>query len=68
MDITFQDIFKSSFIDHFDAIAPLDMVLGLILSFGLGLFIFFIYKKSYSGVLFVDFGDSPSGLAVGFGR
>lgn len=52
MDITFQDIFKSSFIDHFDAIAPLDMVLGLILSFGLGLFIFFIYKKSYSGVLY----------------
>lgn len=50
--MTFQDIFKSSFIDSFDAIAPMDMVLGLILSFGLGLFIFFIYKKSYSGVLY----------------
>jgi len=49
---TFQDIFKSSFLEQANAISLLDMVLTLLLSFALGLFIFFIYRKCYSGVMY----------------
>ena len=50
--MTFSDIFKSSFLENVDAISPLDMVLALVLAFGVGLFIFLIYKKTYSGVMY----------------
>lgn len=49
--MTFQDIFKSSFLENVNAISVLDMALALILAFALGLFIFFIYKKSYCGLM-----------------
>ena len=50
--MTFQDIFKSSFLENVSAISVLDMALALILAFALGLFIFFIYKKSYCGLMY----------------
>ena len=50
--MTFQDIFKSSFLENVTSISMLDMVIALLLAFLLGLFIFFIYKKSYSGVMY----------------
>ena len=50
--MTFQDIFKSSFLENVNAISVLDMALALILAFALGLFIFFIYKKSYCGLMY----------------
>ena len=50
--MTFRDIFKSSFLDNVSSISIFDMVLALVLAFGLGLFIFFIYKKTYSGVMY----------------
>ena len=50
--MSFTDIFKSSFLENIEAVSPLDMVLSLVLAFGIGLFIFFIYKKTYSGVMF----------------
>lgn len=50
--MTFSDIFKSSFLENVTAVSPLDMVLTLALSFGLGLFIFFVYKKTYRGVMY----------------
>lgn len=50
--MTFQDVFKSSFMERVSAISMLDMVLALALAFLLGLFIFFIYKKSYAGVMY----------------
>lgn len=46
--MTFQDIFKSSFLDNVNAVTVLDMVTALALAFALGLFIFFIYKRSYA--------------------
>ena len=49
--MTFQDIFKSSFLDNVNAVTVLDMVIALALAFALGLFIFFIYKRSYAGVM-----------------
>lgn len=57
--MTFNDIFKSSFLENVTAVSLTDMALALVLSFCLGLFIFFVYKKTYSGVMFSQaFGGS----------
>ena len=57
--MTFQDIFKSDFLENMAAVSMLDMAAALTLAFLLGLFIFFIYKKSYSGVMYsASFGIS----------
>ena len=50
--MTFSDIFKSSFLENVTAVSPLDMVLTIVLAFGIGLFIFFVYKKTYQGVMY----------------
>ncbi len=50
--MTFSDIFKSSFLENVTAVTPFDMVVGLLLAFCVGLFIFFIYKKTYAGVMY----------------
>ncbi len=50
--MTFQDIFKSNFLENMASISMLDMMIALVLAFLLGLFIFFIYKKCYSGVMY----------------
>ncbi|MDD6884604.1 MAG: DUF4956 domain-containing protein, partial [Eubacteriales bacterium] len=49
---TFSDIFKSSFLENVTSVSMLDMIVALVLAFGLGLFIFFVYKKTYSGVMY----------------
>tara|TARA_Y100000310_G_scaffold339848_1_gene433836 strand:- start:3067 stop:3750 length:684 start_codon:yes stop_codon:yes gene_type:complete len=53
MAITFRDIFASSDLGTFGT--PLttgDIVSSILFSFATGLFIFYIYKKTYSGVLY----------------
>lgn len=50
--MTFNDIFKSSFIDNISSVSIFDMALALLLAFGLGMFIFFVYKKTFSGVMY----------------
>ena len=50
--MSFRDVFKSSFIADVSAISLLDMALALVLAFGVGLFIFLIYKKTYAGVMY----------------
>ena len=50
--MTFNDIFKSSFLENISSVSLLDMALALLLSFGLGMFIFLVYKKTFSGVMF----------------
>ena len=50
--MTFNDIFKSNFLDNVTAVTPLDMILSLLLAFGVGLFIFYVYKKTYQGVMY----------------
>ncbi len=50
--MTFADIFKSSFLQNVTSVSILDMVLALVLAFGVGLFIFFVYKKTYAGVMY----------------
>ena len=50
--MTFSDIFKSSYLENVTAVSALDIVLSLSLAFALGLFIFFVYKKTYAGVMY----------------
>ena len=50
--MTFNDIFKSSFLENVTSVSLFDMAISLVLAFGLGLFIFFVYKKTYSGVMY----------------
>ena len=50
--MTFNDIFKSNFLSNVTAVTPLDMLLTIVLAFGIGVFIFFIYKRTFSGVMY----------------
>lgn len=50
--MSFSDIFKSSFLENIASVSIFDMVLAVILAFGLGLFIFLVYKKTYNGVMY----------------
>ena len=50
--MTFQDIFKSSFLENVTSGSVFDMVLALLLAFGIGMFIFLIYKKTFAGVMY----------------
>lgn len=50
--MTFQDIFKSSFLENVSSVSILDMALTLVLGFAIGLFIFLVYKKTYQGVMY----------------
>ena len=63
--MTFQDIFKSSFLENVSSVSLLDMGLSLVLAFGLGLFIFLIYKKTFAGVMYSSsFGVTLVALAM----
>ncbi|WP_040196960.1 DUF4956 domain-containing protein [Candidatus Soleaferrea massiliensis] len=50
--MTFNDIFKSSFIEKVSSFSLLDMVIAMALAFVLGLFIFLVYKKTFNGVMY----------------
>lgn len=50
--MTFSDIFKSSFLENVTSISILDIAISLVLAFGVGMFIFLIYKKTFSGVMY----------------
>lgn len=50
--MTFQDIFKSSFLENVSSVSILDMAIALMLAFGIGMFIFLVYKKTYQGVMY----------------
>lgn len=49
---TFNDIFKTSFSDNIASFSLLDTMIGLLLSFILGLFIFYVYKKTFNRVMY----------------
>ena len=49
---SFSDVFKSSFLENVAAVSVLDMALTIALAFGIGLFIFYVYKKTYRGVMY----------------
>ena len=52
--MSFQDIFKSSFLENVTEFSLLDTCIGLAVALLVGLFIFMIYKKTLTGVLYSD--------------
>ena len=62
------DIIKGSVLDKFqltEELGVLDVVVSLALAFVIGIFIFFIYKRTFNGVVFVkSFGTSLVMLAM----
>ncbi len=50
--MTFQDIFKSNFLENIESVNILDMVIAVALSFAIGMLIFLVYKKTFSGVMY----------------
>lgn len=50
--MSFNDIFKSSFLENVTSISILDMAIAMVLAFAIGMFIFLIYKKTYQGVMY----------------
>ena len=50
--MTFNDIFKSSFLENVSAFSVTDTLIALLFSFLMGLLIYWIYKKTYNGVMY----------------
>ena len=50
--MSFTDIFQSSFLQNVTAVSVFDMVVALVLAFCIGVFIFFVYRKTYQGVMY----------------
>ena len=50
--MNFNDIFKSSFLENMTSVTLFDMAVALVLAFLLGMFIFLVYKKTFSGVMY----------------
>lgn len=50
--MSFNDVFKSSFLESVSTFSVLDTVIGLAVSLLIGLFIFVIYKKTLTGVMY----------------
>ena len=63
--MTFRDIFKSGFLARTAQLSVADMAVSMLLAFAIGLFIFYIYKKSYRGVMYsANFGASLIAVAL----
>ena len=63
--MTFRDIFKSGFLARTEQLSVADMAVSMLLAFAIGLFIFYIYKKSYRGVMYsANFGTSLIAIAL----
>ena len=50
--MSFSDIFKSSYLEHLTEFSFVDSFIALISAFIIGMFIYFIYKKIFSGVMY----------------
>ncbi len=49
---TFNDIFKSSFLENTTSFSVIDTLLAMVFAFALGLFIMVVYKKTFKGVMY----------------
>lgn len=50
--MTFSDIFKSSFLESVTEFSVIDTFIGMLFAVVVGLFIFMIYKKTFSGIMY----------------
>lgn len=50
--INFDDIFKSSFLEKSSSFSLTDSIIGMLAAFLIGLFIYWVYKKTFNGVIY----------------
>lgn len=50
--MTFNDIFKSSFLENVTQFSAVDTLIGMLFALVIGLFIFVVYKKTFNGVMY----------------
>ncbi|WP_102273467.1 DUF4956 domain-containing protein [Cytobacillus massiliigabonensis] len=50
--VNFSDIFKSSFLEKTSSFSIIDSLVGLLVAFAVGLFIYWVYKKTFTGVIY----------------
>ncbi|MBI4858539.1 MAG: DUF4956 domain-containing protein [Acetobacterium woodii] len=50
--MTFNEIFKSNFLENVTSVSIIDMLIALALAFGIGTFVYLIHKKTYKGVMY----------------
>lgn len=50
--MSFQDVFKSSFMESVTEFSAVDTLLGMVFALVIGLFIFMVYKKTFKGVMY----------------
>ncbi|MDD2217003.1 MAG: DUF4956 domain-containing protein [Eubacteriales bacterium] len=63
--MTFNDLFKSSILENITSFSALDMGIAMGFAFIVGLFIFFVYQKTYTGVMYSSsFGISLIAMAM----
>lgn len=63
--MTFNDIFKSNFLENITSVTILDMLIAMALSFGIGIYIFMVYRKTFKGVMYSSgFGVSLIALTM----
>ena len=63
--MSFNDVFKSSFLQNVTEISFIDIIIGMIFACVIGAFIYFIYKKTFQGVMYSSgFGITLIGLTM----
>ncbi len=63
--MTFNDIFKSSFLENVKSFSIIDLLIGLAFAIAIGLFIFTVYKKTFASVMYsAGFGIALPGLTM----
>lgn len=63
--MSFNDIFKSSFLEKAVSFSALDFILAMGIAFVIGTFIFLVYKKTFNGVMYsAGFGVSLIALTL----
>ena len=63
--MTFNDIFKSGFLNNIAEFSIVDTLIGLLFALALGLFICIVYKKTFSGIMYsTGFTLTLPGLAL----
>ena len=63
--MTFGDIFKSSFLESVTEFSLIDTLIGMLFALVIALFIFLVYKKTFSGIMYsTGFAMSLVGLSL----
>lgn len=63
--MTFNDIFKSSFLNSVAEFSLTDVILAMVFAVVLGAFVYFVYKKTFQGVMYSSgFGITLIGLTM----